>query len=67
MNDGPNTQSDIFCNERIKFGAFLEKIDPSYDKIASGHYAQIIYQSERYYLKQAPDSSKRSNLFSFQP
>ncbi|MAN25244.1 MAG: tRNA 2-thiouridine(34) synthase MnmA [Gemmatimonadetes bacterium] len=63
LRAGQTPSPDIFCNERIKFGAFLEKIDPSYDKIASGHYAQIIYQSERYYLKQAPDPVKDQTYF----
>ncbi len=38
---GATPNPDIFCNARIKFDAFLEHIDRSFDKIASGHYARI--------------------------
>lgn len=38
---GRTPSPDIFCNERIKFGAFLDKIDGEPDLIVSGHYASI--------------------------
>lgn len=36
---GRTPSPDIFCNERIKFGSFLNNVDASH--IVSGHYAQI--------------------------
>ncbi len=42
LRRGRTPSPDIFCNQRIKFGAFFEKIDDSFEKIATGHYAQII-------------------------
>ena len=36
----PNT--DVMCNRLIKFGAFEEKVGHRYDRIATGHYAQVL-------------------------
>lgn len=37
-----NTPSpDVLCNRFIKFGCFLDHIDDSYEKVATGHYAAI--------------------------
>ena len=40
---GRTPSPDIFCNQRIKFGAFFDHIDDSFEKVATGHYAQIKY------------------------
>lgn len=42
---GRTPNPDVLCNTRVKFGAFYEYLmtrpdDASFDKIASGHYAQ---------------------------
>jgi tRNA-specific 2-thiouridylase len=34
----------MLCNARIKFGAFYDYIGDKYDKVATGHYAQIEQQ-----------------------
>ncbi len=55
------------CNKTVKFGPMLaygrEKL--GIDKIATGHYAQIDYDSEsdRYQLKRAIDLSKDQSYF----
>lgn len=38
---GRTPNPDILCNQRIKFGMFFNHIDPSFDKVATGHYAQV--------------------------
>ena len=38
---GRTPNPDIFCNQQIKFGEFYKKIDKSFDKVATGHYAQV--------------------------
>jgi len=38
---GRTPNPDIFCNQRVKFGSFYEHIDKSFEKVATGHYAQI--------------------------
>ncbi|AYE36532.1 tRNA 2-thiouridine(34) synthase MnmA [Borrelia turcica IST7] len=59
-----NTPSpDIFCNTRIKFGAFFEKINKNYDLIITGHYAIIELKNNHYMLKQAKDKVKDQTYF----
>jgi len=60
---GRTPNPDIMCNNMVKFGLFLDKIDDSYDKIASGHYAQIEKKDNIYYLKQSPDPIKDQSYF----
>lgn len=63
LRAGHTPSPDIFCNQRIKFGAFLDRLDRSYDKIASGHYAQIVCRSGNYLLREAPDPVKDQTYF----
>ena len=55
------------CNKTVKFGPMLAyaREQLSIDKIATGHYAQIDYDSEsdRYRLKRAVDRSKDQSYF----
>lgn len=61
---GRTPSPDVLCNTRIKFGAFLDAIDDSYDKVASGHYAQVIQGDDgMYQLRQAPDPVKDQTYF----
>jgi len=60
---GRTPNPDIFCNSLVKFGFFLEKIDPSFEKVASGHYAQVEEIDGRYVLKSAPDPVKDQTYF----
>jgi len=51
----------IECNRNLKFGALLEEAkNLSCDRVITGHYANIEYNSEvdRYYLKRGVDLSK---------
>jgi tRNA-specific 2-thiouridylase len=64
MGNTPNP--DVFCNKRIKFGLFLDKIAQlgmSFDKIASGHYAQVKEVDGVYQLHAAPDLIKDQTYF----
>lgn len=60
---GRTPNPDIFCNKQIKFGFFLDKIDATYEKVATGHYAQIEQNDGIYYLKMAPDPIKDQTYF----
>lgn len=64
---GRTPNPDIFCNKRIKFGMFLEYLNRDYpgyfDKIASGHYAQVIEENGLARLKQSPDPIKDQTYF----
>lgn len=47
------------CNKYIKFGKMLDiALDKGFDKIATGHYARVEKQGDRYILKKAKDLSK---------
>ncbi len=63
LRAGRTPSPDILCNQRIKFGAFFDKIDARFDKVASGHYARIIQENGKYWLKRAPDPVKDQTYF----
>lgn len=63
LEAGRTPSPDILCNRRIKFGAFFRAIDDSYDKVATGHYAQIEQSGGLYRLKRAPDPVKDQTYF----
>ncbi|MBP7670841.1 tRNA 2-thiouridine(34) synthase MnmA [Candidatus Gracilibacteria bacterium] len=60
---GRTPNPDIMCNSMIKFGLFMDQIDESFDKIASGHYAQTFQQDGITYLKKSPDALKDQTYF----
>lgn len=68
---GRTPNPDIMCNNNIKFGFFLEKTDSRriaqrsvhYDKIATGHYAQIAKKDGKYFLEKSPDKIKDQTYF----
>jgi tRNA-uridine 2-sulfurtransferase len=54
----------IVCNQKIKFGLFLEKArELGADFIATGHYARIGNRSGRYFLERARDLAKDQSYF----
>lgn len=60
---GRTPNPDILCNQRIKFGLFLDKIDASFEKVASGHYAQSREKDGIVELVQSPDPVKDQTYF----
>lgn len=60
---GRTPNPDIFCNQMIKFGQFYKKIDKSFEKVATGHYAQTDEKDGMFYLKKAPDPVKDQTYF----
>lgn len=54
---------DVMCNRLIKFGAFHQKIGYQYDKTATGHYAQVLFEENRYWLGTTPDPVKDQTDF----
>jgi tRNA-5-taurinomethyluridine 2-sulfurtransferase len=63
VKNGRTPNPDVLCNERIKYGAFLEIIDSSYEKIASGHYAGVEEKDGKFYLLRNPDPIKDQTYF----
>lgn len=62
---GRTPNPDMLCNQRVKFGVFYDRIDPSFDKVATGHYAQVIRVGTRraLSLQKAPDPVKDQTYF----
>lgn len=54
---------DIMCNQQIKFGAFFDHIDASFDKVATGHYAQLFERDGIFELHRSPDEIKDQTYF----
>jgi tRNA-specific 2-thiouridylase len=65
IKEGRTPNPDIFCNSLIKFGQFYDKIDTSFEKVASGHYAKVVYDenSQKFQLKQSTDPVKDQTYF----
>lgn len=60
---GRTPNPDIFCNSLIKFGKFFDRIDGSYEKVATGHYAGVEEINGRHILKVTPDPVKDQTYF----
>lgn len=60
---GRTPNPDMFCNARVKFGCFYNAIDKSFDKVATGHYADIEQKDGVYYLKRVADPIKDQTYF----
>jgi len=63
LKSGRTPSPDILCNQYIKFGKFFRQIDPQYNKIATGHYAQLIDDGKNIKLKCSPDPVKDQTYF----
>ena len=63
IKEGRTPNPDIFCNSLIKFGQFYDKIDDSFEKVASGHYAKVEPVNDKYLLKRSPDPIKDQTYF----
>ncbi|MDP2366436.1 MAG: tRNA 2-thiouridine(34) synthase MnmA, partial [Ignavibacteria bacterium] len=63
IKEGRTPNPDMFCNRLIKFGQFINKIDNSFEKVASGHYAKIENVNDKFILKTSPDPIKDQTYF----
>jgi tRNA-5-taurinomethyluridine 2-sulfurtransferase len=63
IKEGRTPNPDMYCNSLIKFGQFYDKIDPSFEKVASGHYARVDSLNGKYSLKTSPDPVKDQTYF----
>ena len=63
LKEGRTPSPDIFCNERIKFGAFYDAIGKNFDFIATGHYAVVNHRENSSRLKNATDEIKDQTYF----
>ncbi len=63
VKQGRTPNPDVLCNNRVKFGMFFNKISNQYDKVASGHYSQLVEIDGKKHLKRAPDPIKDQSYF----
>lgn len=62
--NGITPNPDIMCNSEIKFKIFLdEALSHGFDKVATGHYAQIIEKNSVFHLKKWVDKNKDQSYF----
>ena len=63
VKEGRTPNPDTLCNARIKFGAFYDHIGKNFDKVATGHYAQVEGSHGKTLLKMSPDPIKDQTYF----
>ena len=64
VKEGRTPNPDMLCNARIKFGAFYDVIaERGFEKIASGHYAQVEALDGVAVLVMSPDPIKDQTYF----
>ncbi|MEK7494255.1 MAG: tRNA 2-thiouridine(34) synthase MnmA, partial [Patescibacteria group bacterium] len=63
VRNGRTPNPDMMCNAQIKFGAFYDFIGDRYDKVATGHYAQVEERDGKTWLKRSPDPIKDQTYF----
>jgi tRNA-specific 2-thiouridylase len=63
IKEGRTPNPDMLCNSLVKFGQFYNKIDSSFQKVGSGHYAKVENFKGKYLLKRSPDPVKDQTYF----
>ena len=63
LRTGSTPSPDVMCNRMIKFGAFCDRIDDSFDFVASGHHARVAIRSGMAHLLRAADAHKDQTYF----
>jgi len=63
LRAGRTPSPDLACNALVKFGAFVDRVGESFDRVASGHYARVERASGRPRLLRAPDPIKDQTYF----
>lgn len=63
LQAGRTPSPDIFCNQRIKFGAFFDFLADESFRIATGHYAQIVREDGHVTMLRSPDPVKDQTYF----
>ena len=63
LRRGRTPSPDIFCNQRIKFGAFYQRVADECEQVASGHYARVEEAGGGFRLRRAPDPVKDQTYF----
>ena len=61
---GRTPNPDVLCNKEIKFGLFFDwAMSKGFDHVATGHYARVRKEGDRYFLLTGEDISKDQSYF----
>ena len=63
IRSGRTPNPDVLCNTHVKFGAFLDAIEPGFERVVTGHYARAQRIDGRTELVLAKDSFKDQTYF----
>ena len=63
LRAGHTPSPDVICNRAIKFGAFIDAIDDTFDVVASGHYARTDRRDGTVHLLRGVDPVKDQTYF----
>ena len=68
LRAGRTPSPDIYCNQRVKFGAFLEYLARNVradadSRVSTGHYARTIPRADHVLLARSPDPVKDQTYF----
>lgn len=63
LRAGRTPSPDVFCNRRIKFGAFVEAVGGDAGIVASGHYARVDSDGDGVCLRRGVDPVKDQTYF----
>jgi tRNA (5-methylaminomethyl-2-thiouridylate)-methyltransferase len=63
VKKGLTPNPDVMCNKLIKFGSFEEKFGRDFERITTGHYADIGREEGHLYLQTCKDKRKDQTYF----
>jgi len=63
VKSGRTPNPDILCNSKVKFGVFYDAIDKKFERVATGHYAQVKEVDGKILLIKSPDPVKDQTYF----
>ncbi len=64
LKNGATPSPDLLCNQKIKFGAFVNHLSDDFKYIASGHYALLDRRTDlQVQLRRSPDEIKDQTYF----
>jgi tRNA-specific 2-thiouridylase len=63
LEAGRTPSPDVMCNRMIKFGAFVDRMGGRFDRVASGHHAQVEERNGRFHLLRGADPKKDQTYF----
>jgi tRNA (5-methylaminomethyl-2-thiouridylate)-methyltransferase len=63
VKKGLTPNPDIMCNRLIKFGSFEDRFGNTFDKISTGHYANVVENENGFFLGTAADPVKDQTYF----